>query len=220
MDEKKLNDLRYLTLFPADFDENKKYPVILYLHGSGTRNKMEALHTNPLFRELKKQNQPVVAIAPLCEENSWFDHFHDLKALVRHITTLLYVDAERFYLTGLSMGGYGAWQLAMSIPEYFAALVPVCGGGMYWSAGRLQNLPVWAFHGGKDPTVLPEESEKMVAKVNAKGGNAKLTVFPENGHNAWDDTYSNPALFEWLLSHKKGAANLSADEFNNAKTYG
>jgi pimeloyl-ACP methyl ester carboxylesterase len=97
-----------------------------------------------------------------------------------------------------------AYQLAMAIPEAFAAIVPVCGGGMYWAAKRLVDVPVWAFHGAQDKTVLPEESLHMVAKVNAFGGNAKLTLYPNNAHDAWTDTYSNPEVYAWLLEHTKG----------------
>ena len=128
-------------------------------------------------------------------------------------------NGQRVYLIGNSMGGYGTWQLAMSVPELFAAIVPVCGGGMYWNAGRLQNVPVWAFHGGKDPTVFVEESQKMVDAVNRKGGNAKLTVYPEHKHDSWTDTFSNRAVYDWLLTHENAAAALT-DEYNNAEAYG
>ena len=91
-----------------------------------------------------------------------------------------------------------------ALPEAFAAIVPVCGGGMYWDARRLKETPVWAFHGAQDKTVLPEESLHMVEKVNAFGGNAKLTLYPNNAHDAWTDTYSNPEVYAWLLEHIKG----------------
>lgn len=221
MNEYTLNGLPYIIQFPEDFDETKKYPILMHLHGAGTRGKMKNLYGAPPLREAKKQQLPLVTVAPLCgTDETWFDHFHQLKELVKYIAALPYVDEDRFYLTGNSMGGYGSWQLAMSIPEYFAALIPVCGGGMYWNAGRLQNLPVWAFHGGKDQTVFCEESEKMVAKINAKGGNAKLTVFPENAHNAWDDAYGNPETYQWMLAQKRTAPTTHEDEYTDAKIYG
>lgn len=220
MEENKFASLRYLIRKPEAFEEAKRYPVLLYLHGAGTRNNMESLHTNPSFRALKKMALPFVGVAPLCEENSWFDHFHDLKGLVKEIASLPFANPARIYLTGLSMGGYGAWQLAMSIPDAFAALVPICGGGMYWSTARLKHLPVWAFHGGKDETVFPEESQKMVDAVNKKGGKAKLTIFPEDGHNAWDSAYSMPELYTWLLSHQNNKLAPEGDEFKNAVIYG
>ena len=121
---------------------------------------------------------------------------------------------------GASMGGYGTWQLAMSLPDIFAAIVPICGGGMYWNAGKLKNVPVWAFHGALDKTVLPEESEKMVNAVNKRGGSARLTVYPENGHNAWSDTYSNPEVFEWLLSNTNQKLQSFENEYKGSAIYG
>ncbi len=220
MEENRLGELRYVVRYPKNFDPQKKYPILIHLHGSGTRNRMDKVKTNPLFKALDRMGQPFVAVAPLCEKNTWFDHLEDLKEWVRYLTTLPFADPARLYLAGLSMGGYGAWQLAMSIPEYFAALVPICGGGMYWNAGRLKNVPVWAFHGGKDPIVLPEESEKMVAAVNRRGGCAKLTIFPENEHNAWDDAYDTPELYDWLLSQKNEGAEIKDTDFRNAEIYG
>ena len=123
-------------------------------------------------------------------------------------------------MTGGSMGGYATWQLAMSMPEYFAAIAPVCGGGMYWNARRIVNIPIWAFHGGKDPTVFPEESKKMVDAVNKRGGNAKLTIYPENGHDAWTDTYSNPELYRWLLSHTNQNPPVLSDDYSSPHLYG
>jgi predicted peptidase len=118
------------------------------------------------------------------------------------------------------MGGYATWQLAMSLPEYFAAIVPICGGGMYWNAGRLVNVPVWAFHGQKDPVVLPEESVKMVEAVKHNGGNARLTLYPENAHDAWSDTYRNPEVFEWLLTNENQNAMKLTEQYKGSDIYG
>lgn len=159
-------------------------------------------------------------VAPLCSENTWFDLWGELKALVKRTVSFPFVDEKRLYMMGASMGGYATWQLAMSMPEYFAAIAPVCGGGMYWNAARLVNVPVWAFHGGKDPTVFPEESEKMVNAVNAAGGKARLTVYPENEHNAWTDTYRNPDLFAWFLSYENQNAVSLTDKYNDVEVYG
>ena len=101
------------------------------------------------------------------------------------------------------MGGYTAWQLAMTMPECFAALVPICGGGMYWNAGRLKNVPVWAFHGIEDTTVLPEESIKMVNAVNKRGGSARLTLLCGVAHNSWLNAYGSREVFDWMLSQKR-----------------
>ena len=146
--------------------------------------------------------------------------FDNLKRLVTEVTAYDSVDRSRVYLMGSSMGGYATWQLAMSMPTAFAAIVPICGGGMYWNAARLVNVPVRAFHGALDHTVLVEESVKMVDAVNKNGGNAKLTVYPNNGHDAWSDTYSNPEVYEWLLGNVNKNDLELKDEYKESKIYG
>ncbi len=201
----KLQGLHYTVRYPDGFDHTKPYPVILFLHGAGSRwSSLETLEGNSISKYANANPDfPFVLVMPLCTEETWFDLWAQLKALVMQLQNTPWIDPTRFYLSGNSMGGYGTWQLAISMPEAFAAIVPVCGGGMYWDAGRLKNIPVWAFHGGKDPLVLPEESQKMVERINSAGGNAKLTVYPENAHDAWTDTYSNPEVYAWLLQHTK-----------------
>ena len=222
MQELQLGKLRYIIKYPDGFSSEKKYPVILFLHGAGTRgDDISKLVSNPFFLLTeKRENFPFVCVAPLCSENTWFDMWEHLEKLLGEISSLPFVDKDCIYLMGASMGGYATWQLAMSMPNYFAAIVPICGGGMYWNAGRLIDVPVWAFHGAKDTTVLLEESFKMVEAVNRLGGDAKLTVYPENGHDAWSDTYSNPEVFDWLLKHKNKNDNQCCDEYNNSKKYG
>lgn len=222
-DEKKFEKITYLIDYPENFDENKKYPVIIFLHGAGSRGEnTEALNKNPYFKITKThKNFPFITFAPLCSENTWFDMFETLKKLVYDISERNYVDKNRIYGMGPSMGGYGMWQLAMSLPDIFAAIVPICGGGMYWNAGRLANTPVWAFHGGKDGCVKCEESKKMVDAVIERGGDARLTIYPENGHDSWSDTYENYEVFEWLLSNtKKTDKDTSKDNYNDCKKFG
>ena len=215
------NGLKYLIHFPEHYDENKIYPVILSLHGAGTREDFGAMYDTALYVEADQHADfPFIIVAPHCPENTWLDLWEHLMDFARMVAAAPYTDKKRLYLTGASMGGYATWQLAMSMPEYFAAIAPVCGGGMYWNAGRLVNIPVWAFHGALDKTVLPRESELMVDAVNRCGGNARLTIYPENGHNAWTDTYENPELYTWFLQHENNNAVALADEYNDAKTYG
>ena len=222
MQEKSLENLKYLIKYPKDFCEDKKYPTIIFLHGAGSRGTdFTALSVNPFFSTTEKyEDFPFVIVAPLCSENTWFDLWEPLKKLVSEVERSPYTDCERIYLMGNSMGGYGTWQLAMSLPESFAAIVPICGGGMYWNAGRLVNVPVWAFHGGKDKVVFPEESVKMVDALKNRGGEAKLTIYPDNEHNAWDDTYQNPEVFKWLLFHKNKNVAKNPDNYANGKKFG
>ena len=222
MQEKQLGKLKYVVRYPKGFAEGNRYPVLLFLHGAGTRGvDTRLLVGNPFFTLTQQHTDfPFISVAPLCSENTWFDLWDELKQLVRHIAALPFADADRLYVMGASMGGYATWQLAMSLPESFAAIVPICGGGMYWNAERLVNVPVWAFHGAKDTTVFLEESEKMVDAVNRCGGNAKLTVYPENDHNAWSDTYQNPAVFAWLLQQTNTHRRTHTDGYDNAEIYG
>ena len=223
MEKSVFEGLRYVVRYPENFDKNEKYPVLVFLHGAGTiGNDIEKLCGNPFWGHVDRPDFPCVIFAPQCDEGKvWFDKIETLCNFCEMIKLLPFVDVSRFYLTGNSMGGYGSWQLAMSMGSTFAAVIPVCGGGMYWNASKLKTTPVWAFHGAKDRVVFCEESEKMVKAVNAKGGNAKLTVYPENEHNSWDDTYGNPKVWEWMLSQRRAisAEEKSGDSFE-AKRFG
>ena len=179
---RQFKDLQYIVRYPRGYPEHQKYPVILFLHGAGSRGTdIRILQNNPYFRITETHTDfPFVTVAPQCCADTWFDLFETLKDLVRKIAGESFADKTRLYLIGASMGGYAVWQLAMSMPEYVAAICPICGGGMYWNAARLRDVPVRAFHGGKDTTVLPEESVKMTDAVNRCGGRAELTLYPEN----------------------------------------
>ena len=223
MQEKVYGGLRYVVRHPADFDENKTYPTVLFLHGAGTiSNDIEVLKSNNFFNHAGKHATSCLVFAPQCDAGTtWFDNFEKLEVLVKMIRDLPYVDTSRIYLTGNSMGGYGSWQLAMSMSNVFAAVIPVCGGGMYWYSARLKNMPVWAFHGEDDPVVFCSESRNMVEGINKRGGNAKLTVYPGCGHNAWDPAYSTTEVWEWLFAQRRAdAKTASATKGMDSKNFG
>ena len=213
---------QYLIKFPNGYKTGEKYPVILFLHGAGGRGEdINLVKDNPYFKlTAEYEDFPFITVAPQCTENTWFDMFERLKKFADMIFHEDYTDKERFYLMGVSMGGYGAWQLAMSKPEIFAAVIPICGGGMSWNAARLVNVPVWAFHGVLDHLVSYNESVNLVNAVNANGGNAKLTSYPERKHDAWTPTYKNPEVFEWLLSNINKNTKEFTNEFNDSRIYG
>ena len=219
---RKFEALTYIVRYPNNYVEGEKYPVIFSLHGAGSRgNDIEQVKENPYFLMTEKYDDfPFVTVAPQCSAETWFDLFEQLKRLLIKTANEGFADPERIYGMGASMGGYGTWQMAMSMPEYFAAIAPICGGGMYWLAYRLVNVPVWAFHGALDNVVNPEESIKMVAAVNKNGGNARLTIYPKNDHDAWSDTYNNPEVFEWLLKQRNKNAEEIVNKFKDSEIYG
>lgn len=196
----KYKNIDYIIHKPENFSSDKKYPMIILLHGAGWRGSdISILKDYPLFDVGKVNIKNSVVIMPQCFADTWFDIFEQLKEFLIYAIENLYADSKRCYLMGASMGAYAAWQIAMSMPEYFAALVPICGGGMYWNALRLINMPIHTFHGSEDTTVYCDESRKMVDRINEKGGNAKLTILDGVGHNAWNYVYGNKEVFDWMF---------------------
>ncbi len=213
--------LSYVVQEPTAFDTTKQYPAVIFLHGAGSRGTdIAQLTGNPFFAHASPHIADCLTFAPQCAADSWFDVFESLLDFCVFVAAQPQVDDSRVYLIGASMGGYAVWQAAMSRPELFAALVPICGGGMYWNAPRLQNTPIWAFHGQDDPTVLVRESEILVERINACGGNAKLTVYPNTGHDAWTATYQDKAVFDWLFAQVKGCADTTRTALDDMAKYG
>jgi predicted peptidase len=197
----------YLLFLPEDYGREKKsWPLILFLHGAGERGsdiEKVKVHGPPKIVQTKK-DFPFIVVSPQCPEDDWWtDKTEMLINLLDDIVARYDVDTKRIYLTGLSMGGYGAWALASQYPDRFAAVVPICGGGDPILARTLKDVPIWAFHGAKDSVVPVEESKRLVEAVNARGGNAKLTIYPDANHDSWTETYNNPKLYDWLLEHRR-----------------
>ena len=210
--------LDYLLFLPKDHtaQPEKRWPLILFLHGAGERGSdvwRVAVHGPPkIVRD--KPDFPFIVVSPQCPAGRrWADD--EVLALLDDVLERYPVDRQRVYLTGLSMGGYGTWSLGMSHPARFAAIVPICGGGDPLKAllpdpqnvQALRSLPVWAFHGAKDPVVKLAESERMVDALRKFGcKEVELTVYPEAQHDSWTATYANPKLYDWLLSHRRDDA--------------
>ena len=130
----KYKQFDYVLCHPSDFDSNKKYPLVIYLHGAGGRGRdINVIANHPFFSESEQFLTEAVSVAPQCYSDSWFNIFEQLQDFLEQIIALDYVDKSRVYLMGASMGGYGTWQMAECRPELFAAIVPICGGGMYWT---------------------------------------------------------------------------------------
>jgi predicted peptidase len=210
--------LDYLLYVPkaAAAKPDQKFPLILFLHGAGERGTnvwAVAVHGPPkLVRE--QADFPFIVVSPQCPSGRTWDN-DEVLGLLDEILTTQPVDPARVYLTGLSMGGFGTWSLGLTHPDRFAAIVPICGGGDPLKvlladpkkAGALRTLPVWAFHGAKDPVVRLVESERMVDALKKAGvREVDLTVYPEAQHDSWTETYANPKLYEWLLQHQRAPA--------------
>lgn len=193
-----------LLFLPENYQKKDKWPLLLFLHGAGERGiniEKVAVHGPPkLARQGKLQE--FVIIAPQCPKGDYWDSFRQQNNLIHLISTAkkeLKLDPNRIYVTGLSMGGFGTWELAANLHNKIAAAVPVCGGGSIWNSRILKNVPIWAFHGAKDDIVPPQLSEQMVEAINEKGGNARLTIYPNANHNSWNRAYNTDELYQWLL---------------------
>lgn len=215
---------KYLLGLPEGYDteREKRWPLLLFLHGSGERGDdgwLVAKHGPPKLLRAAAADDPAtqqlarhfIVVSPQCPKNhSW--HGDGLVALLDRLLATHRVDRARVYLTGLSLGGFGAWDLAMRHPERFAAVAPICGGGDFIAAyfahqtkrADLRRLAVWAFHGARDPVVPPSESERMVNLLKRfEVAEAVLTVYPEATHDSWTATYANPELYAWFLRHAR-----------------
>lgn len=219
---------RYQVFVPASAAGGRMPPVIVFLHGSGERGSDGAKQTlvgiGPYLRAHQDRFPAIVVFPQAPDETEWAGNADLVFATLDAATREFHGDPDRTYLTGLSMGGYGTWDMAMRAPGRFAALAPVCGGvvhprrpsmGVSGIAGaadpyaavaaRLKDTPVWQFHGALDDVVSPDYSRQMDAALQAAGArDARLTIFPDANHNSWDATYSQtPELWIWLFAQKR-----------------
>lgn len=222
--------LNYRVLYPEGFDENRTYPLVLFLHGrgeSGDDNEKQLVHGSSLFLEAQAK-YPAIVIFPQCPTSDYWSNIdriekdggglqfkfpYDRSAnpalsavmeLVDQELAKPYVDENRLYVTGLSMGGMGTWELLWRMPKKIAAAAPICGGGPPEMAHKMTDVPIWAFHGLKDDVVQPRFSINMVRAIQREGGLAKITLYPDANHNSWDPTFAEPDYLPWLFSKYKG----------------
>lgn len=197
----------YVVYVPRDYDPAKAWPVILFLHGRGERGSDGLLQTDVgLGRAIRRNPErlPAIAVFPQCPDTVHWDGALDIaEAAFKQTLAEYHTDPSRYYLTGLSMGGYGTWIYGAQTADTWAALLPICGGGNVADAQRLAQVPIWAFHGADDTVVPPERSREMVAAVKAAGGTVHYTEYPETAHNAWDQAYGDPKVVKWLLKQRK-----------------
>jgi len=197
---------KYLLYLPDAYENDKEndFPFILFLHGGGEKgddlNKVKR-NGPPKFLENNK-DFPFIVVSPQCPRDERWTAYK-LNALLEGLVEKYRIDEDRIYLTGLSMGGYGTWDLASNYPQWFAAIVPICGGGDVRRVRAVKDIPVWAFHGMRDNVIPIERSLELVRALEKIDGNVKFTVYPEANHNSWTKTYNNPELWEWLLKQKR-----------------
>lgn len=198
--------LGYRTVTPVKFDPQQKYPLLLFLHGRGEQgDDLDKVQIHGPFKKVAELGLPLIIVAPQSPLDEWWQA-DELSALTDHLLETLPIDRSRVYLTGLSMGGQGTWRLAMHRPELFAAIAPICGFGRPNDAAKLKHVPTWIFHGGRDDVINYRESTTMADALYRVGNNARLTIYPDAGHDSWTETYNDPKFYEWLLSHRKPAS--------------
>lgn len=198
----------YLLSLPDGYeaDKDKKWPLIVFLHGAGERGtNLELLKKHgPPKLIAAGQKFPAIVVSPqVLPKQIW--NPHGVKALTDSIVSKYRVDARRVYLTGISMGGFGTWETGMEYPETYAALVPICGGAgvRFVMAERIKDKPVWIFHGAKDPVVEPAYSQRMFDVLTKLKAPVKLTMYPDLMHDSWTRAYEDPELWKWVFEQKQ-----------------
>lgn len=227
--------LPYRILLPENYSPGKKYPLILFLHGSGERgndNEKQLVHGANLF--LKKENRekfPAFVVFPQCSQKSYWSNtmflmdergernfyfvnggepsaaMKMLLSLMNNLQEQFKIKQDQVYIMGLSMGGMGSYELVNRMSNTFAAAVPICGGGSTASVQNLKNTYWWIFHGAKDNVVLPKLSQDMVKALRRVGASVKFTLYPDANHNSWDAAFAEPDLLKWLFSKKRITIN-------------
>ncbi len=231
--------LNYRLYVPEDYDETKAYPVVMFLHGYGERDNGTNVNTGQLnigmmtqfFGKGYYRDFPCIILAPQCPRdsqwavqgytgsytidtsgktgNTYTQAIQLCKLAIDKTAETYNVDKDRLYVTGLSMGGYGTWNIVTHYPDYFAAAVPICGGGDPTKADRLVNTPIWCFHGDKDPTVPVSGTRDMYEAITQAGGTKiDYTEWPGLGH-VWYPAYCREDMWAWMFSQSKQTADTS-----------
>jgi predicted peptidase len=212
---KKAATINFLFYLPDTYgkDPEKKWPLILFLHGMGERGEnLELLKKHPLPKTMEQQKDfPCIVVSPQLplDKRLWDDMIDPIKELLEQVRTKYSVDTNRVYGTGFSMGGAGTWNFALRYPHYFAAIVPIAGAYKFRrkeipdNIGELKDLPIWAFHGEKDEAVKSWQTEILADALTACGNNIRFTLYPESGHSqSWIQAYSDPELYTWLFQQR------------------
>ena len=206
-------DLQYALYLPNDYpDTGEMYPLILFLHGAGERgDNLDLVKIHGIPKLIDDGNSfPFIIIAPQCPDEGYWDrpeYVRSLISLIKEIMKAYAVDKTRIYGTGLSMGGLGTLAIAIKEPGLFAAIIPVCGGADLNKIVRINQLPIWLFHGDADSVIPVENSLSIYDALKPINQHVFLTIYKGVGHDSWTETYENEAVYEWLLTYRKKAEN-------------
>jgi predicted peptidase len=215
----KRDSLPYGLLEPMNLVKGQKYPLVIFLHGAserGTDNDKHLKHIQILFNYNTFNKFPCYVFAPQCPRGEVWSQMMFGKSfsttptrpmelamqMIEKIAMQYPIDHTRIYITGVSMGGFGTWDLIARLPYRFAAAVPICGGGDPETAAKIKHIPIWAFHGAEDPTVPPESSRKMIHALQDLGALPGYSEFPGIAHSSWHQAYKEPHLMPWLWKQK------------------
>jgi len=225
----KQDSIYYRILFPEQFDPTQKYPVIFVLHGrgeSGSDNEKQLTHGAKLFlKPAIRSKFPAIVIFPQCPEDSYWSNvkitadsagkrrfdfqtggkptraMHALLGMIDNILEKPYINKEKVFIGGLSMGGMGTYEVLRRKPRTFASAFAICGGDTTANVRKYKNVPLWIFHGGEDDVVNPKFSINIANQLKILGKEVKFNYYPEANHNSWDAAFAEPDLIPWLMSH-------------------
>ncbi len=213
-------ELPYRLLKPKNVEAGKNYPLIIFLHGAGERgndNEVNLMYiTDLLLDEKNRKDYPAYVLIPQCPKELWWITFDRqapkivmqdspsqpmaaVIAVLDELENKEAIDKSRIYVTGLSMGGFGTWDLIARYPNRFAAAAPICGGADIATAPKIAHMPIWVFHGAKDVVVKVDWSRDMVEALKAADGNVKYTEYPEVNHDSWLNAYAEKDFLQWMF---------------------
>jgi predicted peptidase len=203
-------NMPYRLFIPPNYDRTRQYPIIVWLHGSGSAG-------NDNFRQISgaslrgthtwtapavQARHPAFVLAPQ-SRGAWILEMQTVLGLLDSVKAEFNIDSSRIYIAGQSMGGIGTWNFIAARPDIFAAAIPLCGGGDVSRASVSAKIPIWAFHGSNDKSVPVTESRMMIAAVKQAGGNPRYTEYPGVGHEVWLKAFQEKGLVEWLFAQHK-----------------
>ncbi len=200
--------VNYVLHFPDNYKKEKHdWPLIVFLHGSGERgNDLSKLSIHGPLKYVENGNKlDAIILAPQCPEKEVWD-IDVLSTLIKDVVLKNRINHTKVYLTGLSMGGYGTWELALKYPGMFASIAPICARVDYVfleNASKLKDKPIWVFHGAKDEVVPIVNSKRMVKALKNAGANPKFTIYPDAGHDSWSVPYNDPDFYSWMLKQEQ-----------------